>query len=213
MRLCGWQEVQSVRQNSSRADLSKGGQAAHLTTAARERIVVRLNEGVPVAAIATEFAVAKNTIYRIRAALPGRRRPAHAPSKLVSFRVSAAEKQAFDDQLARAGFKDRSDALRALVRNSAGLLDRNFAFVGEVKALYDELSAIGVNMNQIARAVNRGQAPPLREAGEELAQLKSQLRQVLPVLNEVVAEARRSNERLWRVAREGAGSGGEGQGG
>jgi len=83
--------------------LSKGGQAAHLTTAARERIVARLNEGVPVAAIATEFAVARNTIYRIRAALPGRRRPAHAPSELVSFRVSAAEKKAFDEALARAG--------------------------------------------------------------------------------------------------------------
>jgi len=197
----GWQELRIVRQNSSRTDLSKGGQAAHLTTAARERIVARLNEGVPVAAIATEFAVARNTIYRIRAALPGRRRPAHAPSELVSFRVSAAEKKAFDEALARAGFKDRSDALRALVRNSVGLLDRNFAFVGEVKALYDEVSAIGVNVNQIARAVNRGQAPPMREAGKELLELKSQLRQVLPVLNHVVQEARRSNERVWAAAR------------
>ena len=181
--------------------MSKGGQAAHLTTAARERIVARLNDGVPVAVIATEFAVARNTIYRIRAALPGRRRPAHAPSELVSFRVSAAEKEAFDEALARAGFKDRSDALRALVRNSVGLLDRNFAFVGEVKALYDEVSAIGVNVNQIARAVNRGQAPPLRDAGKELAELKSQLRMVLPALNNVVQEARRSNERVWAAMR------------
>ena len=201
MKASGWQEVRVVRQNSSRTDFSKGGQAAHLTTAARERIVARLNEGVPVAAIAAEFAVARNTIYRIRAALPGRRRPAHAPSELVSFRVSAAEKQAFDEALARAGFKDRSDALRALVRNSVGLLDRNFAFVGEVKALYDEVSAIGVNVNQIARAVNRGQAPPMREAGKELAELKSQLRKVLPALNYVVQEARRSNERVWTAAR------------
>ncbi len=132
------------------------------------------------------------------------------PSDLVSFRVSPAEKRAFDEKLARAGFKDRSDALRAMVRNSVGLLDRNFAFVGEVKALYDEVSAIGVNVNQIARAVNRGQAPPLREAGKEIAELKSQLRKVLPALNDVVQEARRSNERLWQAARA-AQAAGEGE--
>ncbi len=190
-----------VEQNSRSGDLSKGGQAAHLTIATRDKIVQRLREGAPVGRIASEFGVAKSTVYRLRSAAISAKRPAHSPTETVGFRISAGERDAFDEELARAGFKDRSDALRALVRNSVGLLDRNFAFVGEVKALYDELSAIGVNVNQIARAVNRGQAPPLREAGKELAELKSQLRQVLPVLNAVVQEARRSNERLWAAAR------------
>ena len=197
----GWQEVQVVGQNSRRAALSKGGQAAHLTTATRDQIVARLKEGEPVGRIAAEFEVAKSTVYRLRSAAIATMRPAHAPTEKVSFRISAGEMEAFDEELSRAGFKDRSDALRALVRNSVGLLDRNFAFVGEVKALYDEVSAIGVNVNQIARAVNRGQAPPMREAGKELAELKSQLRKVLPALNYVVQEARRSNERVWAAAR------------
>lgn len=201
MKASGWQEVHMVRQNSRRADLSKGGQAAHLTTATRDQIVLRLKEGVPVGRIASEFEVAKSTVYRLRRAAIAPMRPAFAPTERVSFRISAGEQEAFDEELARAGFKDRSDALRALVRNSVGLLDRNFAFVGEVKALYDEVSAIGVNVNQIARAVNRGQAPPLREAGKDLAELKSQLRKVLPALNNVVQEARRSNERVWAAAR------------
>lgn len=151
--------------------------------------------------IASEFEVAKSTIYRLRSATVAPKRPAFAPTEVVTFRISEGERAAFEEELARAGFKDRSDALRALVRNSVGLLDRNFAFVGEVKALYDEVSAIGVNVNQIARAVNRGQAPPMSEAGKELAELKSQLRKVLPVLNYVVQEARRSNERVWAAAR------------
>lgn len=190
-----------VRQNSRRADLSKGGQATHLTTATRDQIVARLRAGVPVGRIAAEFEVAKSTVYRLRSAAIAPIRPAFAPTERVSFRISAGEQEAFDEEVARAGFKDRSDALRALVRNSVGLLDRNFAFVGEVKALYDEVSAIGVNVNQIARAVNRGQAPPMSEAGKDLAELKSQLRKVLPALNNVVQEARRSNERVWAAAR------------
>ncbi|TXB64399.1 plasmid mobilization relaxosome protein MobC [Paracoccus aurantiacus] len=197
----GWQEVRSVLQNSRRANLSKGGQASRLTPTIRDQIVSRLKEGVAVAKIASEFDVAKSTIYRLRSATVAPKRPAFAPTEVVTFRISEGERAAFEEELARAGFKDRSDALRALVRNSVGLLDRNFAFVGEVKALYDEVSAIGVNVNQIARAVNRGQAPPLREAGKDLAELKSQLRKVLPALNNVVQEARRSNERVWAAAR------------
>ena len=201
--------MRSVRQNSRRGSFSRGGQATHLTSIAREQIVACLKAEVPVAKIAAEFDVTKSAVYRLRSATMVPATADHAPTERVTFRLSAREKQAFEDEVTRAGFKCPSDALRALVRNSVGLLDRNFAFVGEVKALYDELSAIGVSVNQIARAVNRGQAPPLSEAGEELARLKSQLRQVLPVLNEVVAEARRSNEQLWAAAREGAGIGRE----
>lgn len=200
-----------VRQNSRKTDLSKGGQAAHLTTATRDQIVARLKEGVSVGRIASEFEVAKSTVYRLRSAAIAPIRPAFAPTERVSFRISAGEQEAFDEEVARAGFKDRSDALRALVRNSVGLLDRNFAFVGEVKALYDEVSAIGVNVNQIARAVNCGQAPPMSEAGKDLAELKSQLRKVLPALNNVVQEARRSNERIWAAARV-SDAAGEGEG-
>ena len=105
----GWQEVQVVRQNSRRTALSKGGQAAHLTTATRDQIVARLKEGEPVGRIAAEFEVAKSTVYRLRSAAIATVRPAHAPTERVSFRISAGEMEAFDEELARAGFKDRSD--------------------------------------------------------------------------------------------------------
>lgn len=191
-----------MKRNSRKGDRAKSGRAAHLPPADREAIVRALRAGAPIAAIAAENGVTKSTVYRIRKAEIGPSPAAHQPTEHVAFRLSRAERDAFDQAVEAAGYRDRSDALRGMVRCSVGMLDRQNAFVGEVKALYSELSAIGVNINQIARAVNRGQAPPLREVGPELQGLKRQLMRVMPALNEVVLEARRSNERLWAASRQ-----------
>ena len=112
---------------------------------------------------------------------------------------------------ARFAFRSNSDAIRALVRAASGMLEFDPVTAGKLDEVRGELRKIGVNVNQIARAVNRGQAPPMSEAGKDLAELKSQLRKVLPALNNVVQEARRSNERVWAAARA-SDAAGEGDG-
>ncbi len=119
--------------------------------------------------------------------------------KAVAVRLSAGEVAALDALQARIGATSRSDVLRALVRSSVGMLElpaEEAAQLAEIKA---ELHKIGVNVNQIALAANRGRIDMARQEWAAINELRHALPRLRTWLNGVVDEQRRRGIRLFRA--------------
>lgn len=119
--------------------------------------------------------------------------------KAVAVRLSAGEVAALDALQARIGATSRSDVLRALVRSSVGMLElpaEDAAQLAEIKA---ELHKIGVNVNQIALAANRGRIDMARQEWAAINELRQALPRLRTWLNGVVDEQRRRGIRLFRT--------------
>lgn len=118
--------------------------------------------------------------------------------KAISVRLSPEELEALEVLQDRIGAGSRSDALRSLVRASVGMLEfypEQAARLGEIKT---ELHKIGVNINQIAMAANRGRIDIARQEWSAVNDLRQALPKVRTWLNAVVDEQRRRGVRLYR---------------
>ncbi|OWJ90062.1 hypothetical protein CDV54_17050 [Paracoccus yeei] len=114
-------------------------------------------------------------------------------------RLAPAEVAALDALQTRIGATSRSDALRALVRSSTGMLElpaEDAARLAEIKA---ELHKIGVNVNQIALAANRGRIDLARQDWTAITELRQALPGLRSWLGAVVDESRRRGIRLFRA--------------
>lgn len=89
---------------------------------------------------------------------------------LIKFRISAADKATAEALASKAGQR-LSDYART--RTLAGRAPAKKVVQVEAMApeLFAELSAIGNNINQIARALNRGRDPGTAHLAEQLAEL------------------------------------------
>ena len=124
---------------------------------------------------------------------------------MVSCRLPAVELEAFDSLCAELGAASRSDGVRSVVRMAAGFLEFSRADAGRLDEIRLELHKIGVNVNQIALAANRGRAPMVKAQWAAI----DELRRVLPVLrvtvSEVISERRRQGTALFRRFASGEG--------
>jgi Arc/MetJ-type ribon-helix-helix transcriptional regulator len=109
---------------------------------------------------------------------PTRRRDATTGGPVLSVRVSRAEAKALDQVLRAAGYRSRSEALRALVRGAGGSVAPLPQETELLAELAHELHKIGVNVNQIALAANRRQIALMRAEWAAI----SALRKLLPDL-------------------------------
>lgn len=119
--------------------------------------------------------------------------------KVVAVRLSAEETDALDRMIAKVGASSRSDAIRSLIRASVGMLEfppEDAARLGEIKT---ELHKIGVNINQIALAANRGRIDMARQEWDAINDVRQALPKVRTWLNAVVDEQRRRGIRLYRA--------------
>ncbi|SMP00180.1 ribbon-helix-helix domain-containing protein, partial [Paracoccus laeviglucosivorans] len=122
--------------------------------------------------------------------------------KAMAVRLSPEEMAALDRLMAEIGARSRSDALRSALRASAGLLEfppAQAAQLGDIKA---ELHKIGVNVNQVALAANRGRIDLTRAEWQGLNELRLALPKLRIWLNAVVDEQRRRGVRLYRAFTE-----------
>ncbi|WP_167620162.1 plasmid mobilization relaxosome protein MobC [Paracoccus ravus] len=118
--------------------------------------------------------------------------------KAVTVRLSPEELEALAQLQTRMGAGSRSDALRSVLRASVGLLEfppEEAAKLGEIKS---ELHKIGVNVNQIALAANRGRVDLARAEWQVLNELRLTLPKLRTWLSAVVEEQRRRGVRLFR---------------
>lgn len=127
-------------------------------------------------------------------------------SKVMSVRLTEAERDGFEALKERFGFSSNSNALRGIVRIAIGMLEFEPELAAELIAVKAELQKIGVNVNQIALAANRGRIDLMPPDWESLKDLKRTIPQVRMVVDGVVDEHRRRGTRLFRQWQE-AGNG------
>ncbi|WP_170295281.1 plasmid mobilization relaxosome protein MobC [Paracoccus aestuariivivens] len=118
--------------------------------------------------------------------------------KAVTVRLSPEELEALSRLQTRMGAGSRSDALRSVLRASVGLLEFPPEEAAKLSEIKSELHKIGVNVNQIALAANRGRVDLARVEWQALNELRLTLPKLRTWLNAVVEEQRRRGVRLFR---------------
>jgi hypothetical protein len=114
----------------------------------------------------------------------GRRRVSDAKTSFVALRCTAQERSAIDEAARQAGLSIGA-YLRALALGNAGprAVRRPPIERKELARLLGQLGKIGSNVNQLARAFNRGgRAPALAELAalrQEIVQIRDALMQAL----------------------------------
>lgn len=134
---------------------------------------------------------------------PGDRARPTTGGPILSTRVTAEEMLAFDAALAAAGYRSRSEALRALLRGAGGAVSVTAAEAELLGTLAHELHKVGVNVNQIALAANRRQISLVMSQWEELRALRQLLPELRLGIGRLVALRRKAGQTAL-----GAGSGG-----
>jgi transposase len=157
-----------------------------------------LKDGVSKADVAKKFGVKVDTIYRLEKRMGYVGKAVVAKSKAITVRLSAEEYRAFLELMERGGYKNNADFCRALVRSAAGFVEIAGESTKELETISREVSKIGVNINQIARAANSKKVHLVDRQWEDIRELRSRLPELRSRLKAVVSEARRKGAQLWR---------------
>ena len=92
------------------------------------------------------------------------------------------------------------------MRMAAGFLEFSRADSARLDEIRFELHKIGVNVNQIALAANRGRSPMVKAQWASVDELRRALPVVAKTLNQVIAERRRRGVALFRKFAEAEGA-------
>ena len=141
----------------------------HLTTQERGEALDMLEQGQrSQAAVAEAFGVSVSTIARLKQ--QGRADPRSTTGgALLTCRLSQEEFEGFDQAWEAAGLASRSDAVRVLVRRAAGLFEPDHREIGAWAEVAHQLRGVATNINQMAKAANRGQ---IAWGAEERAEMR-----------------------------------------
>ena len=169
-----------------------------LSQAERDEAIRRLRRGGDVRTVAEAVGTAPSTVKGIKQGAVRSRDSTTTDGKPVSARLTPAEIEQLEWLKARFGFGSNSDAIRALVRASSGMLEFDPVTTEKLTEVKAELHKIGVNVNQIALAANKGRIDLARQEWKAL----NAVRQALPgeriYLQAVVEEQRRRGTRLFQ---------------
>ena len=107
--------------------------------------------------------------------------------KPISVKLTAAELEAFDAQIAKAGLK-RNRALRIAARRIAGFLEMDPAALDELRFIARQIGGVANNINQMARVTHVTKEPDYarfleerRDLGQDMARLEGLLQRLLNV--------------------------------
>lgn len=157
----------------------------------------RLAAGVPRKGVG----VADEELDRGAIAKRGRGRPKGTATKSVVLfvRVTEAEREAFKRAASDADLK-ASVLLRRFVRETGqrGVADLFPSDAPALREATSALSAVGRNLNQIAKAVNRGSAVIDAETGEDLRETLTAVRRLREAMREVLRRARTRSQAFTR---------------
>ena len=187
--------------------------ARRLDHTTRQSIAKKMREGVRPEVLARDYGVTVRTIYRRAQVMRQIQTERGSRTETVVCRVSPADLALFDAKLQEAGLRNRSEALRNVIRNTNGMAAPDVELAEALRGMKGALNKIGNNISQIARrmneAKNRGQPLPLSEADHMVIRHLSGL--VLDFADQValMAEGRRSglafeiSDELKRLAKRG----------
>ena len=177
--------------------------AKKLDHTTRQSIAKKVREGVRPAVLAREYGVTVRTIYRCAETMRQIREERNSRTETVVCRVSPADLAVFDAKLKAAGIRNRSEALRNVIRNTNGMAMPDADLVEALTGMKGALNKVGNNVTQIAKRMNeakqRGQ--PLTFSDEDLTAIRHLAGHVLDFAAQVwsMAEGRRENLDLeWK---------------
>lgn len=169
-----------------------------LSQAERDEAIRRLRQGGDVRTVAEAVGTAPGTVKGIKHGAVRPRENATTEGKPVSARLTPTEIEQLEWLKARFGFGSNSDAIRALVRAASGMLEFDPVTAEKLTEVKAELHKIGVNVNQIALAANRGRIDLTRQEWKALDTVRQALPGVRIYLQAVVDEQRRRGTRLFQ---------------
>lgn len=164
----------------------------------RDGAIRRLGEGGDVRSVAEAVGAAPGTAKGSRHNAVRPRDSATTDGKPVSARLTPAEIEQLEWLKARFAFRSNSDAIRALVRGASGMLEFDPVTAEKLTEVKAELHKIGVNVNQIALAANKGRIDLARQEWAALNAVRQALPGVRIYLQGVVDEQRRRGTRLFQ---------------
>lgn len=179
----------------------------------RQSIAKKIREGVRPEVLARDYGVTVRTIYRCAEFMRQIQIERGSRTEVVVCRVSPADLTHFDAKLKEAGIRNRSEALRNVIRNTNGMAMPDAELVKALTGMKGALNNVGNNVAQIAKrmndAKNRGQPLPFSE--EDHTAIRHLAGRVLDFADQVwsMAEGRRENldlkisDELKRLAERG----------
>lgn len=168
-----------------------------LTPGQRDEIIRRLLQGEKAAALAQEFEVSRSAVSQLKSRRVGASRAVTSAGVGIAVRLSPAEIDALNRLKDRAGYGSNSDAIRSLLRMAVGMLEFDRQEEARLAGIQTELHKIGVNVNQIALAANRGRTDLVHDQWRAVNELRRSLPEVRTYLKAVVDEQRRKGIRLY----------------
>lgn len=174
--------------------------ARKLDHTTRQSIAKKMREGVRAEVLAREYGVTVRTVYRCAQVMRQIQVERGSRTETVVCRVSPADLALFDEKLKEAGVRNRSEALRNVIRNVGGMATPDTELAEALLAMKGALNKVGNNVSQIAKrmndAKNQGQSLPFNET--DRAEIRHLARMVLDFADEVtlMADGRRSTLEL-----------------
>ncbi len=171
--------------------------ARRLDHRTRQSIARKLRDGVHPRVLARDHGVSTRTIYRCAELMRQIGIERGSRTEVVMCRVSPADLARFDARLKAAGLRNRSAALRNVIRNAGGVAAPDADLAEALTGMRGALNKVGNNVSQIARrmndARNRGQPVPFSE--EDHAAIRQLSGLVLDFADQVgaMAEGRRDS--------------------
>ncbi|MEL7178009.1 MAG: helix-turn-helix domain-containing protein [Pseudomonadota bacterium] len=175
-----------------------------LTDADRMEIVREAAEGVSTSALAERFGVSARAIqYTLKADIE-RQKDAAIPVSAVSVKVTAAELEALDAVLAKAGIESRAEGLRRLIQAAGGVFVPDAQMAAEMARYRASLHEVGNGVAQIAKqmtkANRKGQGADGGTRAEfselRLAQMRGLARFILDSADEIDLLLRRRRDAM-----------------
>ena len=152
-----------------------------LTDADRMEIVRKAAEGVSTSVLAERFGVSVRAIQYTLKADAERQTDAAIPVSAVSVKVTAAELEALDEVLAKAGIESRAEGLRRLIQAAGGVFVPDAQMAAEM-ANRRGLGAVGgtsAEFTELRLAQMRGLARFILDSADEIDLLLRRRREAM----------------------------------
>lgn len=167
-------------------------------------IVREAAEGVSTSVLAERFGVSVRAIQYTLKADAERQTDAAIPVSAVSVKVTAAELEALDEVLAKAGIESRAEGLRRLIQAAGGVFVPDAQMAAEMARYRASLHEVGNGVAQIAKQMTRanrmGQGTDGGTRAEfselRLAQMRGLARFILDSADEIDLLVRRRRDAM-----------------
>ena len=171
-----------------------------LIDAERMEIVREAAEGVSTSVLAERFGVSVRAIQYTLKADAERQTDAAIPVSAVSVKVTAAELEALDAVLAKAGIESRAEGLRRLIQAAGGVFVPDAQMAAEMARYRASLHEVGNGVAQIAKqmaqANRQGQGAGREFTELRLAQMRGLARFILDSADEIDLLLRRRRDAM-----------------